>query len=267
MNEFLLNPLTVSLAAMQTFLLVFLRISGMFIRAPLFGSDLFPMKTRAMLSFCVAIVMFPVVQNANGHILMTESPGTFLAACMSEMTLGLVIGFVAQMLLYGLMMAGHVMDTEMSFSLATVFDPISQQNSSLLSQLVFLGGTVMFFMMDGHLHVLKGLAFSFERIPLAGADFSGSVFWWVLTKLAPQIFVIALVFAAPVMAGVFLSTVGIALMARVVPEMNVFAFAFPVRIGVGFIFLEMSINYLLPITDRIVNGTVVQLAQVIGRMS
>ncbi|MEE9311958.1 MAG: flagellar biosynthetic protein FliR [Planctomycetota bacterium] len=267
MNEFLLNPLTVSLAAMQTFLLVFLRISGMFLRAPLFGSDLFPMKTRAVLSFCIAIVMFPVVQNAHGHILMTESPGTFLAACMSEMTLGLVIGFVAQMLLYGLMMAGHVMDTEMSFSLATVFDPITSQNSSLLSQLVFLGGTVMFFMMDGHLHVLKGLAFSFERIPLAGADFSGSVFWWILTKLAPQIFVIALVFAAPVMAGVFLSTVGIALMARVVPEMNVFAFAFPVRIGVGFIFLDMSMNYLLPVTDRIVNGTVVQLAQVIGRMS
>lgn len=264
-DDFLLNPIAVATAGLQTFLLIFLRVGGMFVHAPLYGSSMFPVRVRIWLSFFIALVLFPPLQNTQGSILLTHSSGVYLAACMAELGLGILIGFTANILLHGLLIAGHVIDTEMSFTLAQVFDPVNNQNTSLTGQLLFIGGTVLFISMDGHHLALRALAFSFDRIPLAGVTLTDGMLNWILTEMAPQVFIIGVTFAAPVMAAVFLSTVGMGLMARVVPEMNIFAFAFAVRIGVGFIFLTLSVSYLVPVVERLVDGTYGHLLEVIGR--
>ncbi|MCC6465825.1 MAG: flagellar biosynthetic protein FliR [Planctomycetes bacterium] len=265
MEDFALNPLTVAGAWLQTFLLVFLRVGGVFLRAPLLGSNLFPANVRIWLSFFCALVMFPAQLEQHGSVLLTQSTGVFFVACLAELSLGILIGFCAQMLLFGLMMAGHIVDTELSFSMAQLLDPTTQETSSLVSQLLFLGGTVLFLALDGHHAALHALRFSFDRIPLFAVNLNDDVLRWVLLELAPQVFVIGVTFAAPVLAAVLLSTVGLGLVARVVPEMNIFAFAFPVRLGVGFVFLELSVRYMAPVADRLVQGTLAHLAQLLAR--
>jgi flagellar biosynthesis protein FliR len=263
MDEFLSDPIQVASVYFVSFLLVFLRVGGMFVRAPLFGSELFPARARIGLSFFMALVMFPVVSSRHGLTELVLSPGALAAACIAEFSLGMLIGFCAGILLHGLSLAGHIIDTEMSFALAQVFDPVTQESSSLVSQLLLMGGTVLFFALGGHHAVAHGMSFSFEQIPPLAVNFTDELFRYVVLDMAPQVFVIGVTFAAPVMAAVFLSTVGLAWMARVVPELNIFAFAFPLRIGVGFVFLELSVRYLAPVVDRLVTGTYMHLARLV----
>jgi flagellar biosynthetic protein FliR len=265
-DKFLADPATAIMPYVQSFLLVFLRVGGMFVRAPLFGSEMFPARARIGASFFLALVMFFPVMRMHGMVDLNLSPGALAGACFIEFGLGVLIGFCASILLHGLSMAGHIIDTEMSFSLAQIFDPTTQESSSLVAQLLLLGGTVLFFVLGGHHVVVNGLGFSFERIPPLAAEFNDNVFNYVLLQMAPQVFIIGVTFAAPVMAAVFLSTVGLALMARIVPELNMFAFAFPLRIAVGFVFLELSVRYLAPVADKLVQGTYLHLANVITRM-
>lgn len=266
MDEFLHDPVGVASVWFQAFLLVFLRVGGMFLRAPLFGSEMFPARARIGASFFLAIVMFPSVTRLHGLTELSLSPGALAAACFLEFGLGALIGFCAGVLLHGLSIAGHVIDTELSFSLAQIMDPASQETTSLVAQLLLYGGTVLFFLFGGHAVVVQGLGFSFERIPPLAVEFNDEVFKYVALELAPQVFVIGVTFAAPVMAAVLLSTIGLALMARVVPELNMFAFAFPLRILIGLLFLEMSVRYLAPVADKLVQGTYLHLANVIVRM-
>ncbi|MCC6572421.1 MAG: flagellar biosynthetic protein FliR [Planctomycetes bacterium] len=260
------DPLSLGTASLHTFLLVFLRVGGMFIRAPFWGSGMFPANVRIWLSVAVALLLFPVQLNQHGAVILQQSSGVFLTACIAEFGLGLVIGFCAQILLFGMLMAGHVIDNEMGFGLATVFDPVTSEPTALTGQVLFLGAMLGFLALDGHHTVLTALNFSFARIPLCQASFSDDAVRWILLTLAPQVFVIGVTFAAPVLAAVLLTTMGLALMARVIPEMNIFAFSFTARLIVGFVFLVFSVNYLAPVADRLVQGTYGHLAAIIVRM-
>ncbi len=261
------DPLSLGTATLHTFLLVFLRVGGMFVRAPFWGSSMFPANVRIWLSVAIAVVLFPVQMDRHGGVILQQSSAVFLVACISEFGLGLLIGFCANILLFGMLMAGHIVDNEMGFSLATVFDPVTSEPTALTGQVLFLGALLGFLALDGHHTVLTALNFSFARIPLCSANFSDDAMRWILLELAPQVFVIGVTFAAPVLAAIFLTTVGLALMARVMPELNIFAFSFAARLIVGFAFLALSVNYLAPVADRLVQGTYTHLLAVIMRLS
>lgn len=253
------------LAALMTFMLVFLRVGGMFLRAPLFGSTMFPAQARIWLSFAIALLLTPPLLGKQGGALASQSAAGYLLACATELSLGLVLGFAANALLYGLLMAGHLIDTDMGFTLASVVDPVNNENMALMSQILFLAGLVAFFALDGHYVALSALHFSFERIPPGQAAITDAMGRWLLLELAPQVLVIGVVFAAPTLAAVFLSTVALGLVARVVPEMNVFAFSFATRLLVGFAFVGLSLKYLAPVADRLVQGTFAHLTELVAR--
>jgi flagellar biosynthetic protein FliR len=137
-DKFLADPATAIMPYVQSFLLVFLRVGGMFVRAPLFGSEMFPARARIGASFFLALVMFFPVMRMHGMVDLNLSPGALAGACFIEFGLGVLIGFCASILLHGLSMAGHIIDTEMSFSLAQIFDPTTQESSSLVAQLLCL---------------------------------------------------------------------------------------------------------------------------------
>lgn len=246
---------------LDTFLLVFLRVGGLFLAAPLFGSQLFPVQVRVWLAFVLAVMLFGVAPKVE----LTGGVSMYAVACASETALGLVIGFVGHALLHALGIAGHAIDTELGITMGQALDPVTQESSSVVTQLLMLGGTVLFLALDGHHVILSSLKFSLTRVPLGGFVLNDEITTWILLQLVPQIFVIGVTFAAPVVCAVLLSTLALGLVARVAPEMNVFSFAFPLRVLVGFVLLGVSVRYMAPVAEMIVDRTYGNLAAMLLR--
>jgi len=256
MEAFLLDPTTTVLAQLQAFLLVFFRISGIFERTPIIGGATIPRQVKVWLCFFVAAVLFPVVVRNNPVPLMPQSIGVFLFAVVAEYSLGLLIGMVGSILLVGMQLGGRKIDDQMGFSLANIVDPVSQLSVSITSQLMLFVATVIFVAMGGLNHVvIPILAGSFNIVPLIGFHLSDPLMAHMLYEVMPQVFILAIVIAAPTIIVVFLATIALGLMGKVVPEMNIFSFSFGVRVFGGLIMLWITMNYIAIPMQAVVEAT------------
>lgn len=256
MESFLLDPTTTVLAQMQAFLLVFFRITGIFERTPIIGGGTIPRQVKIWLSFFVAALLFPIVVRSNPVPIMPQSIGVFAMAVLAEFTLGLLIGMVGSILLVGIQLGGRKIDDQMGFSLANIVDPVTQLSVSITSQLVLFVATVLFVVMGGlNQVIIPILAGSFDVVPLIGFRLTEPLMLHMLEVVMPQVFVLAIVVAAPTIIVVFLSTIALGLMGKVVPEMNIFSFSFGVRVFGGLTMLWVSMNYLVVPMEAVIEAT------------
>lgn len=263
MESLILDPATTALAWLQAFLLVLIRTTGVFERLPVLGAMTVPRQVKVWLSFTFALVIFPVAMGFQTTPLMPQSIGVFLVAAAGELALGLLIGFIGQLLLTGFQLGGRVMDDQLGFSLANVFDPSSGEQVSVTSQFVFYVG-VMLFTVVGGLNMLIGVfAFSFETVPLLAFRMTDGAGWYALTEAFPQSMVLAVTLAAPMIVVVTLATFALGLLGKVVPEMNIFSFSFGVRVFLGLIMLQLSMQYLPHILYNVLRVTQTQVESVI----
>jgi len=259
MHDFLQNPFVTSLAYMQAFLLVLFRITGMFERLPVLGGGVTPRLTRVWYAFLVSCVVFPVVVSNQTLPLMPQHIGVFLVAAAAEFGLGLMMGFIVTMMLTGFQLGGRLVDDQMGFSLANVVDPMSNEMVSITSQLVFFAGTVLFIVMGGLNQVLTILAQSFNIVPLIGLNLSDNLIYYLLVDVFPQSLLLGVLFAAPAITVVFLSTVALGLVGKIMPEMNVFSFSFGIRAITGLIMLALSMRYLFDLVSPAIRAISHQL--------
>jgi flagellar biosynthetic protein FliR len=120
----------------------------------------------------------------------------------------------------------------MGFSMASVFDPSTHAQVSIIAQIYLYLAAMVFLLMDGHHWLLIALQRSFTAVPLGTFTLSGHVMA-ILLSAANDLFWVALTIMAPVMGVLVLSEVAMGIVARIMPQMNVFVAAFPVKIMVG----------------------------------
>ncbi len=259
MEAFLLDPLTTTLAWLQAFLLVFIRCTGVFERIPVLGASTVPRQVKVWLSFAFALVIFPLVMSFQTTPLMPQSIGIFLIAAAGEMTIGLLMGFIGALLLSGFQLGGRLMDDQLGFSLANVFDPTSGEQISVTSQFIFYSAAVIFVVMGGLNGILYIFAYSYEQVPLLGFALQERAGWFLLLDAFPQTLILGVTLAAPTIIVVLMATVALGLLGKVVPEMNIFSFSFGIRVFVGLIMIQLSIRYLPGFMEPVVEGTLNQL--------
>lgn len=267
MESFILDPTTTALAWFQAFLLVFLRCSGIFERLPVLGAAMVPRQVKVWLSFFLAIVLFPVAMSFQTTPLMPQSLGVFLVACAMELGLGLLIGFMGALLLTGFQLAGRLMDDQMGFSLANVFDPTTGESVSVTSQLVFYVGVLCFVALGGIEELLLIFGWSFEMVPLLTFSMSNDLGRYILTEAFPQTLVLAVTLAAPTIIVVTMATVALGLLGKVVPEMNIFSFSFGIRVFLGLIMVQLSITHFSGFVQTVVSLGTEQVRTTIGTIA
>lgn len=231
----------VSLAQVQTFLLIFLRVAAILLTLPILGSRNIPTTFKIGLSFALSLILYSVL---NLNILPVELNIFSLGVgAVSEIVLGVIIGLSVRMIFAGVQLAGQLMGFQMGMAMANIMDPTTSEQLPLLGELNNIIALLIFVTIDAHHWFIRAVAESFHMVPPLAFHFSNSLMDQ-LVGLGANMFIIAIKVGAPVIAALFLMSVAFAVAARTVPQMNIFFVAMPAKIIVGMLFLAFSLPYL-----------------------
>jgi len=233
------NLLSYDASQLLAFILVLVRVSGIIATAPVFGSSNIPPQIKVVLSLMLALILYPFIPLITVY---PDRPDHYIMLIASEMLIGLVLGIIARFLFGAVEFAGTVIGFQMGLGMAMVFDPQSQEQISLVGRFENATATLIFLAMDGHLIVLQALVRSYSVLPPGGASISKPLVE-KLTELSASVFVIGLQIGAPLIVALFLANAVVGLLARSVPQIQVFVVGFPLTLMLGFLFLFFGMPF------------------------
>ncbi len=220
--------------------MVLSRCAGLFALSPVFGANVVPRTVKAGLAIVVAWVLAP---GAAGWAGPTDLGGGALAAGMArECLVGLAMGLLASMVVVAAQMGAALLDMQMGLGVAAMLDPAAGGRGSAITRLAYFLAAVAVLASNGHHLLLQGLGESFVWLPVGQTRVS-EVSWGPLVALLQAMTVAALRVAAPAVAMAFLADVMLAVLARVVPQANVFLVGFPLKIALGLFALAVSLPW------------------------
>lgn len=218
--------------------LVFVRLGAFLAVLPFFSATNFPATLRVGLAALAALLLAPQLPPfAFGQLDLLA----WFGLLAREIAIGLLFGFFARMIFFAADVSGIIIANELGLSMGNLLDPSSRQPEQVPGLILSLLAIITMLSLDLHQGLLLGLARSFEVLPLGGGHLSAPLFE-IMVRRTGQIFVIALQIAAPVMAVSFCITVFFAVMSRAVPQMNVFAESFGIRIAGGLVVLGFTLQ-------------------------
>jgi len=232
--------LRIAAADGPVFLLVFFRVSGVLMLAPVFGSTIAPAPVKIFLSLVLAVLFFPLLQPKDLPVSM--EPSVLALGAVWELAVGLLIGFAAAMLFAGVQLGGHLIDQELGISQANLLDPMLNEQVSIVGQFKVLLATLIYLLINGHHLLISALSDSFRAVPLLGLRFSRGAALELSDTLMRDVFRMGVEIAGPALVTLFLVTIAMAFMARTAPEMNIFALSFTLRIAVGFLVIAVGVG-------------------------
>lgn len=234
------------------FLLVLVRTSGIFGFAPIFSNPRMPMQVRVGLCFFLAVLIAPLVDTESYQV--GEKLLAYAIDVIGELLIGLAIGFVVALIMTGVQLAGNLIDFQTGFGMANVVDPLSSVQVTVMGQFKILLATLVFVVVRGDHIIISALVDSFRMVPLASVGYSEGAALQVFSTLS-SVFALAFRICAPVVAVLFLSTIGLGIVARTVPQMNILIVGFPLKIGVGLVATMASIPFIVAIVRRAFTGS------------
>lgn len=220
-------------------LLVAARVGGLLLFAPALGSKRVPAPAKLGLATAVAVVLYPVALD-KAPSLPDPVSLEFGLLLLREVLIGAVLGYVSSLIVSAAQTAGAVLDLQSGLGAATMFDPVTGMNTPLISHAYYLIASVTFVTLDGHHTLLAALGRSWDLLPLGHAHISAATAKGLMVVSARLLW-IAVQIAAPGMAAAFLTDLGLGLIARGVPQMNVFLVGLPAKLIVGLVVLAAAV--------------------------
>lgn len=227
--------LDVILERIDIFLLLFVRMIGLFTTAPIWSNRLVPVQLRVAIAFGTAVVVSPLFRD----VPVPESLGALGTLVVRELLVGMVIGFVSAVLLSAVQLAGQILDVNMGLSMVNLLDPLTNTQMPVIGNFLYILSILIFFAINGHHMLLQALMDSYALVPIGKAVMSTTLAESVV-KMGADLFLIGFKVAAPVLAALFLATVALGIVNRAVPQMNVFVIGMPVQLAVG-VFMLMIV--------------------------
>lgn len=235
---------TWTLAQFLAYGLMLVRVSVVFLTAPVLGNARIPAQVKIGLAMSITLLLYLA-----GNVRGLPEPANILAlssAVGGEIFVGLIIGYTAYLLFSGIQMAGQVIDIQVGFGLVNVIDPSGGEQVSILGQFYYIVAMLFFLAIDGHHALIKALGDSFALLPV------GSIGWLdqaakagpLLSGFFTKLFIIAFQVAAPSVAVLFLTNLSMGLLSRTLPQMNVFIVGLPLNVVVGLLVTVLSLSLL-----------------------
>lgn len=221
--------------------LLSLRLSAMFLLTPILYAFSVPPSARLLLVIGLAVGLALSVPAAQTHELLLMNSGELIAACLKEVALGATLALAILTAFAAISMAGRLIDVQIGFGIAQVFDPVTRRQIPVLTSGFDKLGVIVFFMMDGHHALLRGIAYSLERFPLGRTWSVEAAAPFVLKQIA-GLFGLGLALAAPVVVCLLLVELTLGVVARNLPQMNMFVIGVPIKIVVGLAVLSLWIG-------------------------
>ncbi|MDA0745102.1 MAG: flagellar biosynthetic protein FliR [bacterium] len=254
--------LDVSVAEFQVFLVVFIRILGILGTSPVFGHHTVVNQAKIGLALALALALYPA-----SHITLAATTDLipYVIIVAKELILGMMIGFAARLVFLAVQFAGEVVGIDIGFGVVNIIDPISAQQISIIGTFQNLIALVVFLMINGHHTLLNTIAASFEMVPLGGIQLTEMLARGLISMTA-NVFLMAIKLAAPVIIALFLTSLALGIIARTVPQMNVFIVGFPLKIGVGMGMLFLSMPLFQTVLIKMFGGMAADLSILLQQM-
>lgn len=228
-------------------LLCTVRLVPLFAFTPLLSGFPVPHRVKVLLLLTLACSM--VSMSSGGPPPPPGDLASVLRALAGEVLLGAIMGFGVHAAFAAYSLAGGVMDVQMGFAIGTVFDPVSRRASPLLASALGTMAITSFFSLDLHHDVLRAFASGLQSAP-PGSGLQPLPMELIVDRFG-SIFVFGLSMAAPVVFLLFLLDVGMAVMSRSIPQLNVLFLGMPVKIVLGVGLLALLLPHWSPVLSRV----------------
>jgi flagellar biosynthetic protein FliR len=226
---------------LETFVLVLVRFGGMLAFAPVLGHRSVPVSHRAAVGALLALLLAPVV-GPSPDVDLADTPGLVLAVA-GELLVGVIIGFVATLVLAVVESAGELIGTAMGFGFTALFDPAAAAQKTAVDRFLGLIAILLFLALNGHHVLIQAVAASLQRIPPGTVTLRAGPLAGGIGLLGARLFRSGLELAAPLLALLLVLNIGLALLNRVAPQTNVFAVGLPLTVGLGLVGLAETLPH------------------------
>lgn len=236
----------------SAFFLALLRASAWLVATPPFANRAIPGRVKAGIAAGIALAAAPMIQDPPpfGSV-------AFLNSALLQVFVGFALGFMTQILFAVFSAAGQLIDVFAGFSIAMLYDPMAEVQSTVFGRLYTLLATTLFFVTGAAALLVQGFLLSFKAIPASGIRLDR--FEQLLTHELSTFLVAAIEIAAPVLITLFLTEMVLGILAKAAPSLNIFAIGFPLRVIVALVAVTMAIPLLLPSVGNIVNQAVTNM--------
>lgn len=233
------------------FMMVFARITAMVVIVPMFGHQAVPVQAKVAIGLFLGFVVYPLA--ANKGVVMNAEFIPIVLMALKEIAVGLSIGFFVGLIFAGVRFAGELISMDTGLAMAAMFDPEQNAQTTVLTESLYLLMLMVFLTMNGHHFVLEAIQLSYAAVPMGEFPFTPAVSGQLI-RLTGFTFVIAVKLAAPVLVSMFLINLALSILSRVMPQMNIFAVAFPIKLGAGFAVIMVSVPLLVFVFTKLLAG-------------
>ena len=231
----------INISSLPIFLLVLVRVVSFFVTLPLFSYRTIPNQFKIGFSVFLTFIMFYTIDPAGVDI-----EGIYIFLLLKEVVVGLLIGLIAYIIISAVQIAGGFVDFQMGFAIANVIDPQTGAQSPLTGQYFYIIALLFLLSVNGHHLLIDGIFYSYELIPIdTFIPFHNEGIVNFIVEAFNKMFLIAFQMAIPIVGCLFLVDVALGIIARSVPQLNVFVVGLPIKIFVSFVVIFFFLSLYL----------------------
>jgi flagellar biosynthetic protein FliR len=247
--------MTLMVEKLLGFVMVLTRISAFFMVLPVFGWKSIPVRIKVGLTVLLAVffsVVSPLAVDPNGVSVLKA-----ILLIANEAAYGLALGLIAALVFSAVKLSGRIIERQMGLSMAQVLDPLTGERTQPLGSLLEMIFLILFLSANGHHMLLLIISNSYEAFP-AGSIPTIPILTGGVVKAGSTMLIAGLKLAAPILAAFLLLMVVLAVLARIVPEMNILFISLPLRVGLGLLMVMIFFPF--------INGFVSEFADWMGKL-
>lgn len=244
-------PEGILLDGIEVFLLVFVRMTGLFVIAPIFGRKNIPVYFKIGFSFMLALMLVSSLQVDGG--LKYSNMFEYFLLVLKEVLVGITLGYVSYAMFTAIHLAGQLIDMKVGFGIVNVVDPLSNIQVPITSTFYFIFCMLIFLICNGHHILIRALFYSYDFIPLGSAIFEEQIINNVI-RVFGNIFIISFKISGPIVAAILISDVALGIISKTVPQLNVFMVGMPLKIILGLSVMVLTLPMFISLLENLIKG-------------
>lgn len=229
-------------------LLIFLRMSGCVLFNPILGSQSIPISVRTGISIVLTLFTYPIVPKQN---LAINSATVFIICGLKELFIGFLVGFIIQLFLSVIVMAGEMTDMQVGVAMSRVYNPQSDVSMPLSAMVINAMFLLMFFATNSHLTLIRIFTELCSVVPYGDRMISPNIFQSVV-KLLGLMLIYAVKMSLPMVAVQFISEIGVGLLTRAVPQIDIFSIQIEIKLILGILSMLILVPPYASFLERLI---------------
>ncbi|MDR3736122.1 MAG: flagellar biosynthetic protein FliR [Acidobacteriaceae bacterium] len=238
---------------MGALLTISVRLSGLMLFAPMFGSVAIPVRVKAIFVLALTVLLYPMLSARMPAISISQWPTVVLG----ELLIGIALGVATNVVFDGVQMAGQILSIQMGYSLVNILDPQTQVDSTVVALFHQTMAMLIFLRLGVHFWILRAIVRSFDYLPPSAGHF-GTAFTVAALHVAASAFSIGIQIAAPVLSATLLADVALGLLGKASPQLPLMLLGPAVKSLLGILVMLAALRYWPALFERLFSRSMVQ---------